>query len=71
MKPCLSVGISFAKALSLAWDVPLVGVHHMQAHALSIQLHAGMQIQLGRTKEPVPQYPFLNLLCVYPHMSSA
>lgn len=71
MKPCLSVGISFAKALSLSWGVPLVGVHHMQAHALSIQLHAGVQIQTGLNKEPAPKYPFLNLLYVSPHISSA
>lgn len=71
MKPCLSVGISFAKALSLAWGVPLVGVHHMQAHALSIQLHAGMRIQEGLSQDPGPKYPFLNLLYVSPHMFSA
>jgi N6-L-threonylcarbamoyladenine synthase len=28
----LLVGVSEAKALSLAWDVPLVGVNHLEAH---------------------------------------
>lgn len=70
MKPCLSVGISFAKALSLAWGVPLVGVHHMQAHALSIQLDAEMQLRHGQSKDPGPQYPFLNLLYVSLHLTS-
>ena len=31
----LTVGTSFAKALALALDVPLVGVHHMKAHILA------------------------------------
>lgn len=64
MKACLGVGISFAKALSLAWDVPLVGVHHMQAHALSIQLDAEERILTNRAQHPAPEYPFLTLLYV-------
>jgi N6-L-threonylcarbamoyladenine synthase len=31
----LLVGLSFAKSLSLALDIPLIGVHHMQAHILA------------------------------------
>lgn len=31
----LSVGVTTAKALSLAWDVPLIGVHHLEGHLLS------------------------------------
>ena len=62
MAPCLSVGISFAKALAVSLDVPLVGVHHMQAHALTIHLKAAIQRQRGQTVGPVPQYPFLTLL---------
>lgn len=31
----LSVGVSAAKALSLAWDAPMVGVHHLEGHILS------------------------------------
>jgi N6-L-threonylcarbamoyladenine synthase len=31
----LWVGLGFAKALSLAWDVPLLEVDHMQAHVLA------------------------------------
>lgn len=61
MKPCLSVGVSFAKALSLAWGVPLVGVHHMQAHALTPHLEAAIQRTNGIDVH-VPQYPFLTLL---------
>ncbi|KAI2624407.1 glycoprotease family-domain-containing protein [Hypoxylon sp. NC1633] len=38
MLSCLSTGLSTAKGLALAWDVPLLGVHHMQAHALTPRL---------------------------------
>ncbi|KAG8164877.1 hypothetical protein KVR01_005152 [Diaporthe batatas] len=67
MKSCLSVGISFAKALSVACRVPLVGVHHMQAHALSIQLDAQELAISHRGGGPAqdvvsPEYPFLTLL---------
>jgi N6-L-threonylcarbamoyladenine synthase len=68
MKPCLSVGILFAKALSLSQGVPLVGVHHMQAHALAMQMQASMDLRTGRSKDPGPQYPFLALLYVLPQL---
>lgn len=34
----LSTGLNTAKGLAVAWDVPLLGVHHMQAHALTPRL---------------------------------
>lgn len=37
LEPALWVGINFAKALSRAWDVPIVAVNHMEGHiALSM-----------------------------------
>ena len=48
----LLVGISFAKSLSLALDIPLVGVNHMQAHILA---------HLAEDCEKQPIFPFLNL----------
>lgn len=38
---CLAVGIAAAKALSLAWGVPLLAVNHLRGHAFSpfIALH--------------------------------
>lgn len=36
LEPALWVGINFSKALSLAWDIPLVPVNHMEGHVLSI-----------------------------------
>lgn len=38
---CLAMGLSVAKSLGLAWQVPVVGVNHLRAHAFSpfIALH--------------------------------
>ncbi|KAF5385992.1 hypothetical protein D9615_002414 [Tricholomella constricta] len=50
---CLSVGSNAAKTLAAALDLPIVGVHHMQAHALTPLL----------TSWPTPpKFPFLTLL---------
>ena len=46
----LLVGTSFSKSLSLGLDIPLIGVHHMQAHVLS-----------NLIEEPKPAFPFLCL----------
>ncbi|MBP6860693.1 MAG: tRNA (adenosine(37)-N6)-threonylcarbamoyltransferase complex transferase subunit TsaD [Candidatus Pacebacteria bacterium] len=35
LAPALWVGVNFAKALALAWNVPIVGVNHMEGHLLS------------------------------------
>lgn len=32
----LSVGVTTAKALALAWQIPLIGVHHLEGHILSV-----------------------------------
>lgn len=37
----LLVGLSGAKGLALAWDVPLVGVNHLEAHLYAAQLEHG------------------------------
>ena len=44
------VGTSFAKSMALALDIPLIGVHHMQAHILAHFIDA-----------PSPRFPFLCL----------
>jgi len=36
LEPALWVGISFAKALSTYWDIPIVPVNHMEGHVFSI-----------------------------------
>ncbi len=52
----LLVGVSFAKGLSLAHNIPLVEVNHLQGHILS---HF---IDLPDAQIPHPSYPFLTLL---------
>ena len=51
MRANLSVGVNMAKGLALAWGVPLVGVHHMQAHALTPRLCSTIDLEYldGRT----------------------
>ncbi|KLO09497.1 peptidase M22, glycoprotease [Schizopora paradoxa] len=51
---CLSVCSNAAKTLAAALNKPLVGVHHMQAHALTPLLTS--------SEEEVPEFPFLTLL---------
>ncbi|KIO06069.1 hypothetical protein M404DRAFT_999285 [Pisolithus tinctorius Marx 270] len=51
---CLSVGSNAAKSLAAALNKPLVGVHHMQAHALTPLLTAPV--------DQTPEFPFLTLL---------
>lgn len=46
----LLVGAQFAKSLALAWNKPLIAVHHMQAHVLANLL-----------QDPAPEFPFLCL----------
>jgi N6-L-threonylcarbamoyladenine synthase len=49
----LTVGTSFAKALALALNIPLVGVHHMKAHILA---HF-----IADASDAAPTFPFLCL----------
>ena len=48
----LLVGNAFAKSLSLALDIPLLAVHHMQAHLL---------VHFINDDFPTPKFPFLGL----------
>ncbi|KAK4128209.1 hypothetical protein N657DRAFT_563923 [Parathielavia appendiculata] len=61
MTASLSVGLCMAKGLAVAWQVPLVAVHHMQAHALTPRLVNALE---GPTNQehPFPSFPFLSLL---------
>ncbi|KAJ5381095.1 uncharacterized protein N7496_003523 [Penicillium cataractarum] len=50
MRSNLSVGLDTGKALSVAWQIPMVGVHHMQAHLLEFT-------KRHITAIPVPVHP--------------
>lgn len=43
LTPALWVGINFAKALALVWDIPLVPVNHMEGHVLSVMVPQGAE----------------------------
>ena len=47
----LLTGAALAKSLSLGWDIPSIGVHHMEAHLL-----------INLLENPAPTFPFLTLL---------
>lgn len=61
MRSNLATGIDFAKGLSVAWNVPLVGVHHMQAHLLTPRLIAALGSAAPGKSDDVA-FPFLSLL---------
>jgi N6-L-threonylcarbamoyladenine synthase len=54
----LLVGLSFAKALSFASGIPLIGVNHIEAHLSAIFL-----------EEKVPRFPFIGLVVSGGHTS--
>lgn len=54
LEPALWVGINFARALSLHWDIPLVAVNHMEGHIVLSMMKE------GRLKDF--EFPTLSLL---------
>ncbi|KAK3330215.1 hypothetical protein B0H66DRAFT_543109 [Apodospora peruviana] len=44
MRNSLQVGFNAAKGLALGWQVPLIGVHHMQAHTLTPLLCSALEM---------------------------
>ncbi|KAK5652565.1 hypothetical protein OQA88_10326 [Cercophora sp. LCS_1] len=53
----LAVGLNMAKGLSAAWNVPLLAVNHMQAHALTPRLVSALSTGVAS-----PTFPFFTLL---------
>jgi len=54
LEPALWVGINFAKALSVAWDIPLVPADHMEGHILSIFVQGNKKtFSIPKIKFPV------------------
>jgi N6-L-threonylcarbamoyladenine synthase len=54
----LAMGLSFAKALALAWDKPWVGVNHLEGHLCAAFL-----------EHPELEYPFIGLVVSGGHTS--
>jgi N6-L-threonylcarbamoyladenine synthase len=40
LEPALWVGINFARAISIAWQIPLISVNHMEGHLTSVLLNS-------------------------------
>jgi N6-L-threonylcarbamoyladenine synthase len=53
----LLVGSQFAKSLALSMDIPLLAVHHMQAHVMANLIPR----VAGGVEQPLPVFPFLCL----------
>jgi N6-L-threonylcarbamoyladenine synthase len=64
MRSNLSVGLDTGKALSVAWQIPMVGVHHMQAHLLTPRLVSCLENTKDSNPPNLtsPQFPFLSIL---------
>ena len=54
----LLVGVSFAKGMALALDIPMIEVNHMQAHVLAHFIRSGETLETGKS---APSFPFLCL----------
>ncbi|MBI1999548.1 MAG: tRNA (adenosine(37)-N6)-threonylcarbamoyltransferase complex transferase subunit TsaD [Parcubacteria group bacterium] len=62
LEPALWVGINFAKALALAWDMPLMPINHMEGHVFTAFLnHAENQKTTTYNLKPAI-FPALALL---------
>lgn len=70
MRSSLATGLDTAKGLAVAWQVPLVAVNHMQAHALTPRLVDALEWAATTTAEGTgggdagarPAFPFLSVL---------
>ena len=62
MRSSLSTGLDTAKGLAIAWQIPLVGVNHMQAHALTPRLVSALVEEPNNASAGKPAFPFLSLL---------
>jgi N6-L-threonylcarbamoyladenine synthase len=52
LAPALWVGISFAQALGKLWDVPVVGVNHMEGHITSVLINGTDESMNGKIDFP-------------------
>ncbi|KAI8883172.1 peptidase M22, glycoprotease [Backusella circina FSU 941] len=57
LPPCLPVGLNAAKTLAAVSKKPLIGVHHMEAHALTARLTTPNGLN-----QPSPAFPFMTML---------
>ncbi|MFA5934577.1 MAG: tRNA (adenosine(37)-N6)-threonylcarbamoyltransferase complex transferase subunit TsaD [Candidatus Paceibacterota bacterium] len=61
LEPALWVGICFAKALSEAWNIPIIPVNHMEGHVVVAMLQRECGILNSECKETNIQHPTFNI----------
>jgi N6-L-threonylcarbamoyladenine synthase len=61
MQANLMTGLDTAKGLAVAWQIPILGVNHMQAHALTPRLVSSLNAS-SASLDVGPAFPFLSLL---------
>ncbi|KAF5389300.1 hypothetical protein D9757_003465 [Collybiopsis confluens] len=59
---CLAASLNAAKTLAAVHSLPVVGVHHMQAHALTALLTTPTHTPSGEINSSYPIFPYLTLL---------
>lgn len=65
MRASLIIGHEAGKSLAAAWQIPYVGVHHMQAHLLTPRLASSLKSDSG--SELTPEFPFFSILVTGGH----
>lgn len=60
LPPALWMGVNFAKALSIVWDIPIIPINHMEGHILASLLES--RGGAGSYTMVTPKYPALALL---------
>lgn len=61
LEPALWVGINFAKALAIIWDIPVMPVNHMEGHVVSSILAVQKKVS-GTQKIESIAFPAISLL---------
>lgn len=62
LEPALWVGINFAKALHILWDIPLLGVDHIEGHiCANLLMQAGAKLKIKNQKLKIIEFPALAL----------
>ncbi len=62
LEPCLWTGLNFAKALSVAWDIPVVAANHMEGHVLVSLQKRNEELSIINYQLSKPNFPALALL---------
>ncbi|MDO8572929.1 MAG: tRNA (adenosine(37)-N6)-threonylcarbamoyltransferase complex transferase subunit TsaD [bacterium] len=53
LEPALWVGINFAKALSLVWNIPIIPVNHMEGHAVAALLVQKLKVKSKKSEKEI------------------